>query len=211
MRWVAEPTSRREQRFFACSTLWVARELLGDLLVARSAAGVTCGRIVETEAYLGGDDLASHAARLKHGNVAAMSGPPGIAYVYRSYGIHVMLNVVCEPAGQTGAVLLRALAPLTGLDLMRERRGVTDERLLCRGPGRLCQALDVTLGDHGLDLTTSDRLWIEPGRQPAKVASGRRIGITRGTESPWRFFDADSPFVSAHRRGESLREVDGRS
>ncbi len=206
---MAESASRRDRGYFASPTLWVARALLGDLLVAHDAAGVTSGRIVETEAYLGADDLASHAARLKRGNVVAMSGPPGIAYVYRSYGIHAMLNVVCESAGQTGAVLLRALEPLTGLDLMRQRRQLTDERLLCRGPGRLCQALGVTLADHGLDLATSERLWIERGRQPANVASGHRIGITRGIESPWRFFDGDSMFVSAHRRSDPLLDASG--
>lgn len=192
---------RCDRDFFARSTLTVARELLGGVLVARDPAGVSAGRIVETEAYLDANDPASHAARLRSGNVTAMSGPPGIAYVYRSYGLHVMLNVVCEPVGQTGAVLLRALVPLTGLDLMRRRRGLTDERLLCRGPGRLCQALGVTLADHGLDVATSDRLWIECGLPKVNVTCGSRIGISRGTESPWRFFDSDSPFVSAHRRG----------
>lgn len=206
---MTESASRLDHGFFARSTLRVARELLGGVLVSHDQAGEISGRIVETEAYFGEEDPASHAARLKRGNVTAMSGRPGIAYVYRSYGIHVMLNVVCEPPGQTGAVLLRALEPLTGLDLMHQRRGVTDERLLCRGPGRLCQALGVTLADHGLDLATSGRLWIERGRPPVNVARSPRVGISRGTESPWRFFDGDNSYVSAHRRGEPLLEADG--
>ena len=193
---------RLERGFFAGPTLAVARALLGCVLVAEGAEGRASGRIVETEGYLGPDDPASHAARLRTGRVEAMWGAPGIAYVYRSYGLHAMLNVVTEPAGMTGAVLIRALEPVDGIELMRRRRGVEAVRLLCAGPGRLCQALGIGLADHGLDLVTSGRLWIERGVAPATVSAGGRIGVSRGGEEPWRFFETGSRFVSAHRRGE---------
>lgn len=195
---------RLDRDVFAGPTLAVARGLLGCVLVAERAGGRTSGRIVETEGYLGAGDPASHAARLRSGRVAAMWGPPGIAYVYRSYGLHAMLNVVTEPAGTTGAVLIRALGPLEGIALMRERRGVEADRLLCSGPGRLCQALGIGLDDHGTDLVASDWLWIAPGPAPAAVSAGGRIGVSRGGEAPWRFFETGSRYVSAHRRGEQV-------
>lgn len=203
-----ESSDRLSHAFFARSTIVVARELIGVDLISRTADGETRGRIVEAEAYLDASDPASHAARLRRGRVEAMSGPPGIAYVYRSYGFHAMLNVVCEPAGQTGAVLIRALEPLAGIDLMRQRRGVEECRLLCSGPGRLTQAMGITLDDHGLDLVTSDRLWFERGAEPAAIMVGSRIGISRGQESPWRFFAAGNRHVSAHRRGTLVTHDD---
>jgi DNA-3-methyladenine glycosylase len=135
-----------------------------------------------------------------------MWGEPGIAYVYRSYGIHAMLNVVTEPIGATGAVLIRALEPLTGIDLMRIRRGLDEDRLLCSGPGRLCQALGIGLDLHGIDLVTSDRLWTAPGESPRNVSTSGRIGISRGQEHPWRFWTTGSPHVSAHRRALLLAD-----
>jgi DNA-3-methyladenine glycosylase len=124
-----------------------------------------------------------------------MFGPPGCAYVYRSYGIHWCLNFVCEREGVASAVLIRALEPLAGVDAMRERRGVHDERLLCTGPGRLCQALAVTREHDGLPL---DRPPFELGlrRRPVDVVSGARIGITRAAEQPWRYGLAGSRFLS---------------
>jgi DNA-3-methyladenine glycosylase len=190
-----------DRSFFARPTLEVARALLGCVLVSARAEGRTSGRIVETEGYLGPADPASHAARLTRGRVTAMWGPPGFAYLYRSYGIHAMLNVVTEPEGSTGAVLIRALEPLTGIDLMRRRRGVDTVRLLCAGPGRLCQAMGITLGHHGLDLVAGRVLWLEPGPAPESVVVGPRIGVSRGADQPWRFFEAGSGYVSAHRRG----------
>lgn len=192
--------------FFARETREVARDLLGQIVVTRSPEGLTAGRIVETEAYLGPDDPASHAARLRSGRVESMWGEPGIAYVYRSYGIHTMLNVVTRPAGETGAVLVRALEPLLGIDLMRRRRGVEDARRLCSGPGRLCQALGITLDLHGTDLVTSDRLWIARGEPVREISTSGRIGISRGQEHGWRYWETGNPHVSAHRRGNPVND-----
>src|SRR5918997_1667672 len=166
-----------ERAFYERPTVDVARDLLGQVLVSVTTEGRTAGRIVETEAYLGTDDPASHAARLRTGRVEAMWGEPGIAYVYRSYGIHAMLNVVTEPLGETGAVLIRALEPLIGIDVMRARREVDDERLLCSGPGKLCQALGIGLDLHGTDLVSSDTLWISPGQPARDISTSGRVGI----------------------------------
>jgi DNA-3-methyladenine glycosylase len=195
---------RLGREFYARPTREVARGLLGQVVVSRTEEGIAAGRIVETEAYLGADDPASHAARLRAGRVEVMWGEPGIAYVYRSYGIHAMLNVVAEPKGRTGAVLVRALEPLAGSDLMRRRRGVDNDRLLCSGPGRLCQALGIGLDRHGTDLVTSERLWIARGSAVAEVCTSSRIGISRGQEHDWRYWEAGNRYVSAHRRGVSL-------
>ena len=193
-------TERFDRAWFTRPTVEVARELLGSRLISIVDGERTVGRIVEVEAYLGVDDPASHAARLRTERVASMSRQPGIAYVYRSYGIHAMLNVVAKPDQETGAILIRAIEPLAGVDLMRARRGLTDERLLGSGPGRLCQAMGITLDDHGLDLITSDRLWLEPGPPPAAIAASGRIGISRGTEHQWRFFEAGSAYVSGRAK-----------
>jgi DNA-3-methyladenine glycosylase len=195
-----ELDSHLERAFYERPTVDVARDLLGHMLISVTPEGRTAGCIVETEAYLGADDPASHAARLRTGRVEAMWGEPGIAYVYRSYGIHAMLNVVTEPLGETGAVLIRALEPVFGIDLMRVRRGSEDERLLCSGPGKLCQALAISLDLHGTDLVSSDRLWISPGETPHDVSASGRIGISRGQAHPWRLWVTGNPHVSAHRR-----------
>jgi DNA-3-methyladenine glycosylase len=116
-----------------------------------------------------------------------------------------MLNVVAHPEGETGAVLIRALEPVAGLYLMAARRGVADPRSLCSGPGKLCRALAVTLDHHRTDLLAGGPLRLEPGPPPAAIAHGGRIGISRAVEAPLRFWEAGSPFVSAHRRGTRLR------
>lgn len=193
-------TERFDRAWFTRPTVEVAREMLGSRLISIVDGERTVGRIVEVEAYLGADDPASHAARLRTERVASMSRQPGIAYVYRSYGIHAMLNVVAKPDQETGAILIRAIEPLAGVDLMRARRGLTDERLLGSGPGRLCQAMGITLDDHGVDLITSDRLWLEAGPPPAAIAASGRIGISRGTEHQWRFFEAGSAYVSGRAK-----------
>jgi DNA-3-methyladenine glycosylase len=152
------------------------------------------GTIVEVEAY-DHEDPAAHDYRGRTARNASMFGPPGHAYVYRSYGIHWCLNLVCEPEGVANAVLVRALEPTRGLDAMRERRGLDDVRLLCSGPGRLTQALAITREHDGLPL---DRPPFELRARPvpAAVVVGPRIGITRAVDLPWRYGLAGSRFVS---------------
>src|SRR5690242_9703710 len=146
--------------FYARPTLEVARALLGKTLARRTDAGVAAGVIVEVEAYIAAVDAAAHGYGGPTPRTRSMFGPPGRAYVYRSYGMHFCLNVVTEPEGQAAAVLIRALAPSRGLDLMRARRGTAiSDRDLCRGPGRLCQALALTLADDSASLSGPD-LWI---------------------------------------------------
>ena len=182
--------------FFARSVHDVAPDLIGVTLLVDGVGG----RIVEVEAY-DHEDPASHGFRGRTDRNASMFGPPGHAYVYRSYGIHWCLNLVCEEVGVANAVLLRALEPTRGLEQMRARRGLEDERLLCSGPGRLCQALGVTREHDGLAL---DRPPFEllAGDSPVDVVNGPRIGITRAAELPWRYAEAGSRFLSRPlRRG----------
>jgi DNA-3-methyladenine glycosylase len=167
----------------------VAPELLNKVLVA----GVRRGRIVEVEAYAGGEDPASHAYRGRTTRTATMFGPPGHLYVYFSYGMHWCANAVCGEDGVGSAVLLRALAPLAGLDAMRALRpAARRDRDLCSGPARLCQAFGITRQHDGADLTvrTRDFPWIgDDGIAPPDVAGvSVRVGITKGAEHPWRWF-----------------------
>jgi DNA-3-methyladenine glycosylase len=182
----------------------VARELIGTRLV-HDVGGVRAGGvIVETEAYIGEDDPACHAAAGRTARTTYMYGPAGIAYVYLNYGVHFLLNVVTEADGHPAAVLIRALVPDEGLEVMRERRGVAaSPRLdqgLCRGPGNLTRALAVTLRDNGADLCGGSALWIEEGPgAPGPLVWGPRIGISVGVETPWRCVVADHPAVSGRR------------
>ncbi|HST92672.1 MAG TPA: DNA-3-methyladenine glycosylase [Brevundimonas sp.] len=181
-----------DRSFFARRPEVVARALIG----ARLTVGGVGGVIVETEAY-DANDPASHSFRGPTARNAAMFGPPGRAYVYRIYGLHWCLNFVCSAAAETGgAVLIRALAPDAGVETMIARRGTTDMRRLCAGPGRLCQALAVT-GE--LDAAPLDAPPFVLGPQAAgevEVVVGPRIGITKGAETPWRFGLSGSPFLS---------------
>jgi DNA-3-methyladenine glycosylase len=190
------------REFYARATLDVARDLLGKTLVHRTPQGLAAGIIVETEGYVAAVDPAAHAYRGLTPRTSVMFGLAGYAYVYRSYGLHSLVNVVTQQEGEAAAVLLRALQPTVGLELMQERRGSTmAERDLCRGPGRLCLALGITLDDNGADFLGPD-LWIaETPDFPADVpiAATPRIGITRATDFPWRFVLAGNPYVSGNR------------
>jgi DNA-3-methyladenine glycosylase len=179
------------REFYERDVVEVARDLVGCIL----RRGATTGRIVETEAYHEREP-ACHAYVGRTARTGTLFGPPGEAYVYRSYGIHALLNAVSEPEGIGAAVLIRALEPLEGLDLMRERRGLDRPELLCSGPGKLTQALGVDLELNASSLIDGPiELLANPADAP-RVVSGERIGITKAIELPWRFCDADSRHVS---------------
>jgi DNA-3-methyladenine glycosylase len=181
---------RLTRAFFARSVHEVAPELVGATLLV---AGVG-GRIVEVEAY-DREDPASHGFRGRTERNASMFGPPGHAYVYRSYGVHWCLNLVCDREGSAEAVLLRALEPAHGLEAMRARRGLPDERALCSGPGKLCQALAVTRAHDGLPLDAPP-FELRAREEEPPLATGPRIGLTRAVEPPWRYGLAGSRFLS---------------
>jgi DNA-3-methyladenine glycosylase len=181
---------RLTRGFFARSVHELAPELIGATLLF---AGVG-GKIVEVEAY-DQDDPASHSFRGRTARTASMFGPPGQAYVYRSYGVHWCLNLVCGAGGRAEAALVRALEPTRGLEAMRERRGLEPVRALCSGPGKLCQALGITHAQDGLALDEPPfELLARESEEP--LAVGPRIGITRAVEQPWRYGLAGSPFLS---------------
>ncbi|RYF28332.1 MAG: DNA-3-methyladenine glycosylase [Comamonadaceae bacterium] len=173
----------------------VARRLIGVTLLVDGIGG----RIVETEAY-DQTDPASHTYGGLTARNAAMFGPPGCAYVYRSYGLHWCVNTVCREAGHGAGVLLRALQPTHGLDTMRTRRGLQDERLLCAGPGRLAQALGIDSRINGLPLNQPPLALLEPmaslGRTAPAIACGPRIGISKAVQVPWRFGERGSRYLS---------------
>jgi DNA-3-methyladenine glycosylase len=181
---------RLRRSFFDRSVHAVAPELIGATLLFNG----TGGTIVEVEAYHH-TDPAAHSFGGPTERNTVMFGPPGYAYVYRSYGIHWCLNFVCEAQGSASAVLIRALAPTHGLAAMRRRRGVADERLLCSGPGRLCQALGITGAQYGLALDQPP-FAIFARTQDVDVAVGPRIGLTKAVDQPWRYGLRGSRFLS---------------
>jgi DNA-3-methyladenine glycosylase len=185
---------RLTREFFARSVHEVAPELIGATLLMDGVGGT----IVEVEAY-DQDDPASHGFRGRTARTASMFGPPGHAYVYRSYGVHWCLNLVCAEEGRAEAALVRALEPVRGLEAMRERRGLEPARALCSGPGKLCQALGITRAYDGLPLDAPPFELLARESEPA-LAVGTRIGITRAVEQPWRYGLASSPFLSRPMR-----------
>jgi DNA-3-methyladenine glycosylase len=181
--------------FFGRSVHEVARELIGCRLFFAGVGGV----IVETEAYER-EDPASHSFVGLTERTKVMFGPPGRAYVYLSYGIHSLLNFVCEPEGDAAAVLIRALEPTTGFAEMHERRPAARSDLdLCSGPGKLTEALGITLRENADRLDRDPFLLLGPEGDPPAVVTGPRVGITKAVERPWRFSAAGSPYVSRPR------------
>ncbi len=196
--------------FFVPAPDVVARALLGKRLLRRLDGATLLGRVVETEAYLGADDAAAHAASGRTARNRVLWGPPGHAYVYRIYGLHHCLNVSCEPDGMAGCVLFRALEPLEATAEMAKLRGLppgAPARLLASGPGRLCEALRITRdGLNGADLLNPAGALVlldaEPGYEPGATAAVPRVGITKAAERPLRFLLRGSAFVS----GRKLRD-----
>jgi DNA-3-methyladenine glycosylase len=181
---------RLTRAFFRRSVHEVAPDLIGAVLLVDGVGG----RIVEVEAYDQTDPAAHSFGGLTSRN-AVMFGPPGYAYVYRSYGIHWCVNLVCEPKGSAAAVLIRAIEPTVGLSVMRRRRGVADERLLCSGPGRVCEALRITHAHNGLALDKPP-FALFARTDAVEVIAGPRIGITKAVEKPWRYGLKGSRFLS---------------
>jgi DNA-3-methyladenine glycosylase len=191
--------------FYLRRPVVVARNLLGCVLVSRRGRTETAGRIVETEAYLGPEDGASHAA-FRPGSHTLFYGEGGHAYVFMAYGVHLCLNAVTGPPGTPGCVLIRALEPLRGAATMARRRQTPGASRPASGPGNLTRALGVTLRDNGVDLTQG-ALTIEPPDRPRvfRIAAGTRVGITRAVDRPLRFWIAGNAFVS--RAGGTRRRA----
>ena len=188
--------------FYARPVLTVARDCIGKILVRRTPEGLIGGRIVECEAYRGPTDLAAHSSRGRTKRTEAMFGPPGRAYVYLLYGVSWAFNIVVAKEGEPHAVLVRALEPTIGLELMSARRGVpTHSRLLTNGPGKLCHALGITRDDYGRDLAGDELYLLDGPRSP--IARSPRINVDYAgvwAARPWRFFERGNRFVSVPPR-----------
>ena len=193
--------------FFSRDPREVAGELLGKLIVRKSGRRILAGRIVEVEAYLGADDAAAHAAAGRTSRNSVLFGPPGHAYVYFIYGVHYCLNISCMPEGEAGCLLIRALKPIAGMAEMAAARGLEDIdpasnrdlRKLLSGPGKLCEALNITRpNDNGKDLLSprSDLQVRDDGFKPDTIVVTPRIGITKSAEMPLRYLVGDSAFIS---------------
>lgn len=203
--------------FYERPTLDVARDLIGKRLVHRTDSGAASGLIVETEAYIGEEDPACHAAAGRTPRNAPLYGPPGLAYVYLSYGLHHLVNAVTEADGHAAAVLIRALAPVDGLDLMRQRRGGVRWRIgkpplldheLCRGPGNLTTALGITLAENQSPLTGPALTIEDHGESLGPLVWTPRIGISAGQDRLWRCIVAGHRSVSGNRA--SARKLEGK-
>lgn len=195
---------RLDRSFFEQPTLRLARQLLGLQLLHCTDQGLTAGWIVEVEGYLWRRDAACHAARGMTPGNRAMFGPPGTLYVYCIHACWCM-NIVTEIEGRGAAVLIRALQPTLGIETMQQRRGVVPGPALTNGPGKLCQALAIDRNHNGIDLCNHEHLWLERPAVPARfrLRSSSRIGITQGTELPYRYFVDTNRFVSGPARDHS--------
>ena len=187
---------RLQLSFYQEPTVDMARALLGKLLVHKTGDGTTAGRIVETEAYLFYNDPACHAARGETPRNKAMFAQAGTAYVYLIYGIHYCFNVVTGSIGEGEAVLVRALEPVLGLELMAKRRGTDVSKQLASGPGKLCQAMAINSKHNGTDLTCGSLYLADDGNEPEEIIATTRIGISVATDLPLRFYVSGNPYVS---------------
>lgn len=185
-------------------TIALAKFLVGKVLVREDEAGQLTGRIVETEAYPPGDE-ACHARSGRTARNASLFLAAGHVYVYRAYGTAMMLNISSEEEGVGAGVLIRAAEPLTGIDVMRQRRGIDDIRRLARGPGCLAQAFDITFALDGRPYGADGAIWLaDDDNTAARIARSVRIGITRNADKPWRFFVRGSRFVSGPAKLNSV-------
>ena len=197
------------RKFYERNPIAVARDLLGQLLVRRAGRMLVAGRIVETEAYLGKDDAAAHAYSCKTPRNAVLFGPAGHAYVYFTYGVHHCMNISCEPDGEAGCVLLRALEPVNGIAEMAKARGMEiiprtqhQRKMLASGPGRLCMTLGITRErDNGKDLTSSasDLMVVDDGFCVERVLATPRVGISKAIDKKLRFVVAGNEYVTARK------------
>ncbi len=184
-----------KRSFYTANSVEVAKKLLGCVIVHRTKKGIMRAKIVETEAYRGTNDPGSHAFRKKTKRNEIMFKEPGKAYVYFCYGFHEMLNFVTEPYGKAGAVLIRAVEPLTGIDIMEKNSGKKEN--LTNGPGRLTKALGISRKHNGIDITKGNLKVLSRGKEKFKILCGPRIGIKQGLDKKWRFWIKGNPFVSA--------------
>ena len=197
----AHPMKKLERSFYERETLDIARDLLGKYMIHDTSDGRTSGKIVEVEAYVGSKDAASHAYRDKYTNrTKVMFGPGGHAYVYLIYGIYYCMNVVTNKENYPEAVLIRAIEPIDGIDLMKKRRGTDNLLNLCSGPGKLCAAMEISKVQNGIDLC-GETLYLLSGEtiSPECIVTTPRINIDYAKEArnyPWRFIILDNPFVS---------------
>jgi DNA-3-methyladenine glycosylase len=184
-----------QRKFYSRSTKIIAKELLGKILVHKTNGKILKGKIVETEAYLGFNDPGSIGYRKVKNIPKSLLKPPGHTFVYFTYGNHWMLNVVAKKTGLLGAVLIRALEPLEGIEIMKNNRKTNDIKNLTSGPGKLTKALGIEKRHDGLDLTKSD-LFIEKSNEKFDIVKTTRIGLSKGEDLPLRFYIKDNDFVS---------------
>lgn len=186
------------REFYDRETQIVAKELLGKILIHETNEGICSGKIVETEAYLGQEDPACHAYAGYTKRTSLFFGKPGIAYIFVNYGLHYCLNAITLPPGKAGCVLIRALEPLEGIELMQHRRKTDDIQELTNGPGKLCAAFNIDKSCNGLDLVSSN-LYIKVNVEKPVVCKSKRIGITKAADWLLRYFIKDNEFVSGSK------------
>jgi len=196
---MSSKAKKLKRGFYLRPTLEVARDLIGKYLVYRTGGRLLSARLVEVEAYIGEDDPACHAAVGRTPRNEVMYGPGGFSYVYFIYGMYYCLNIVTEVKGFPAAVLIRGAEPVDGIEIMNLNYGRTRQVRLTNGPGKLCKAFNLTRKQNNLDLTGSNLYLEDRHDRAARIKSSARIGIKKGVDKNWRFFDPDSSYVSVKR------------